>query len=279
LHWHTINHNLTPNKHVRDYLPGSIADRGMRWWLSGDPKPGLLVPRVLEMYDRLTNPDLGDDEYRPFTWKGNPQEDQQKVRDFLVKVATELEPILLKWVVPYDYDPEHRFRVVVGLPYLDERTVAVTMIGGIDIVVRIPDGRFILFDLKATVNDSYIAQTLGQGIFYDVAWKFYWGEHPVKFGFIAPALEDKLIWVDITPDDRRLMMDRIVRFAQGMWRGEWEPKEDNNGCQWCEAKNVCDKFAMHLTIDDQGKRRAAFENAVQTRRTVPADTEGRHGDG
>jgi hypothetical protein len=252
----------------RDFLAGNIADRVQRAWLHlPDPQPGQMAQMVPDMFDRWTNPDREDEEFQPVKWRGDPQVDRKEVQEFCTLVVTRLEPILLKWVVPYDYQPELRFEAWIGLPDLNGDTTPVRLIGAIDIVVRLPDGRFLLFDLKATKNDSYIAKTLGQGIFYDVSWAHYWGQHPIRFGFIAPALDERLIWCDIDTGDRAVMHSRIMRFAQGMWAGEWAPKADDEGCDHCDCKHACDKYALHLTVDDQGRHRASFEEALEARRT------------
>ena len=231
----------------RDFLAGNIADRVQRAWLHlPDPQPGQMAAMVPDMLDRWTNPDREDEEFQPIKWRGDPQVDRKEVQEFCTLVVTRLEPILLKWVVPFDYQPELRFEAWIGLPDLNGDTTPVRLVGAIDIVVRLPDGRFVLFDLKATKQESYMSKTLGQGIFYDVSWAHYWGEHPIRFGFIAPALEERLIWCDINEGDRAVMRSRIMRFAHGMMAGEWAPKADDEGCEHCDCKHVCDKYALHL---------------------------------
>jgi len=254
----------------RDFLAGNVADRVQREWLrSPDPQPGQMAEMVPDMLDRWSNPERGEEEANPVKWKGDPRKDRAEVQAFCTMVVTRLEPILLKWVVPFDYQPELRFATYISLPYFDERLVAVKLIGGIDIVVRLPDERFLLFDLKATKNDSYIAKTLGQGIFYDVAWSSYFGKgSPLRFGFIAPALDEPLIWCDISAEDRQVMFSRIQRFAEGMWNGDYAPKVDNEGCDYCDTKQACDKFRIHLSVDDKGRNQASFEQALEARRSA-----------
>jgi hypothetical protein len=264
----------------RDFLAGNVADRTMREFLRApDPKPEL-PDLVDEWFERFTDPALGEEDFRPVKWRRDPSTDRAEVKEFVLQLVDELRPVLDQWVLPYDYHPELRFEVVIGLPYLDGRTVGVKLIGGIDVVVRISEDppTFILFDLKATKHDSYIAKTLGQGVFYDVAWAPYWGAGPPKrFGFITPALTEKLIWADIDDDDRRVMRARIEAFAQGMWRGDWSPKVDNAGCEYCDTQHACDKFAVHIVTDSVGKRRASFEDAVKLRREagIPHPEQGR----
>ena len=252
----------------RDFLAGNVADRVQREWLRlPDPQPGQMVAMVPDMLDRWSNPDREEPEFKPVKWKGDPREDRREVLAFCTEVVRKLEPILLKHVVPYDYQPELRFETHMAVPYLDGRLVAVKLVGGIDIVVRMPSGDFVLFDLKATKSDAYIAKTLGQGIFYDMAWKAYWGVHPIWFGFIAPALDEQLIVNIFSDHERAVMGSRIMQFATGMWSGEWDPKTDNEGCDFCEVRHACDKYAIHLAPDDKGRHQASFEQALEARRS------------
>jgi hypothetical protein len=247
-----------------------VADRVQRAWLAlPDPQPGQMAAMVPDMLDQWSNPERDNPEFQPVRWRGgDPQRDRAEVLEFCTLVVTRLEPILLKHVVPFDYQPELRFETWIGLPDPSGDIKPVRLVGGIDIVVRLPDDRFVLFDLKATKQDSYIGKTLGQGIFYDISWKHYWGEHPVRFGFIAPALDERLVWCDISEEDRTVMRSRIMRFAQGMWRGDWAPKADDDGCDYCDTKHVCDKYAAPSSVDEQGRHRVSFDQALAARRSA-----------
>ena len=271
LHLRTIKQQ-TQKQNARIFLPGATADLVQREWLNqDDPKPGQMVKMVPDVLDRLTNKDRNFEDFREhIRWRSDPRTDKQEITEFVTSVVTKLEPILLKLVVPYDYQPELKFRTTMGLPYLDGRIVGVKLIGGIDIVVRDNEGRFILYDLKATKERRYIDSTLGQGIFYDIAWEAYFGVRPVMFGFIAPALDEPVIWVKVSDDDRSVMMARVTKFAHGMWRGDWTPKTDDEGCRFCEARHVCDKFAIHLATDEMGRHRVSFEHTVAARRELRA---------
>jgi PD-(D/E)XK nuclease superfamily protein len=270
LHLRTIKKQTTP-PNARVFLAGACADLVQREWLNQeDPKPGQMVTAIPDVLDRLTNSERNFEDYRShIRWRVDRATDLRDISGFVKLVVTKLEPILLKHVVPYDYEPELKFRTTLGIPYLDDKPVGVLLLGGIDIVVRLPDGRFVLYDLKATKERRYIDSTLGQGIFYDIAWASYFGEgYPAMFGFIAPALDDPLIWVKVSDEDRQVMFSRITAFAHGMWRGDWKPKTDDAGCNFCEAKHACDKFAVHLKLDEVGRHRASFEQTVTRRREL-----------
>jgi hypothetical protein len=185
-----------------------------------------------------------------------------------------MEPILVAHVLPYDYHPELKFRATIYIPDPWGKLSPLDLIGGIDIATRFEPpgvstefGRFRNYDLKATTNTSYIQQTLGQAIFYDVAFGHWIGDkrQPEGFGFIAPALPELVYWANITDDDRRAMLARIIKAANGMWLKKWEPKEDDSGCNYCDVKHVCDKFAIVSQTDAQGRNRASFGRSGATR--------------
>lgn len=279
-HQHDYRSKRGEAKSIKDgriFLPGTIADRLMREWLeSEDPQPGQMVENIEEMFRRYAFPETDDEREEAqyvIKWKGDKRQDQQDVKDFVRRTVTDLEPILMREVIPHDYHPELRFRTSVGLPLFGQ-TARVTLIGGIDIAVRLREadqatGRYRLFDLKTTVNDDYIRSTLGQGIFYDIAFGHWIGDknQPEQFGFIAPGLPEKIYWAKVTNDDRRFMLQRIIKYAEGLMQGDNTPKESDAGCQWCDVSHVCDKWRIDSQVDAQGKNRASFGKAAARRRT------------
>lgn len=271
--YRTMRGEITKQPFKRSYLPGSIVDLVEREWLNQiDPQPGGMAKIAPDVIDRLTNPDRNDEAFEPFSWKGNPREDRANITDFVFECIKVLEPVLQRLVLPHEFEPEVKFRTVIGVPYLDGQIVGIILRGGIDIVTRLAfddlghkKGDFVNYDLKATVNDSYIATTLGQGTFYDLSWHAFYGQRPSAFGFIAPALEQNLWWSNIDDDERRVMMERIIAMAHGMWRGDWDPKIDDEGCQYCEARHACPKYTQHLVTDAMGKRRINFDESLRAR--------------
>lgn len=265
---------------TRIFLEGTVADRIMRQWLnSDDPQPGQMVGMVDEVFERITSPESNDEDRRLIRWRGNPSSDKLKAKNFIRDVVNDLEPILWSMVIPHLFQPELKFRTQIVIPYLDGRLTAVELIGGIDIVMQTQDeelelpngtllapGDFALFDLKATRQDDYIAKTLGQGTFYDIAWGAYIGDaiQPRAFGFIAPALKNKVHWSEITDADRRVMMTRVVDYAHGHWRKDWTPNVTSQ-CSNCEVKHACSAFGFVPAIDAAGKNRASFTKTAKSR--------------
>jgi len=250
----------------RVFLAGNVVDSAERQWLNEGARPGELVRLIPEWMDRMCDPSSEASEYT-IRWNGNARADRAAVLEKCVLAAQRLEPILLEHVAPYQFEPEKKFEVWVGIPGLNGERVGILLTGGIDIVVRDDEGNFRLYDLKTTENRGYIRSTAAQAIFYDIAWGHWWGDHtqPREFGFIAPLLSEKLIPVAVNDDHRRVMMQRIIKAAHGMMRDQWSPKRDNEGCSWCEAKAWCPKFALAHAKDAFGKNRVNFAETARRR--------------
>jgi hypothetical protein len=230
------------------------------------------LPEYMRRYTQPETPEEKKEAQYVIRWRGNATRDKAQVMNFVRDVVTGLEPILLKYVVPHDYQPEVRFRAPIRIPYLDGRLTSIDLIGGIDIVTRLnfdvhkvgKEGQWVMYDLKATANADYIPKTLGQSIFYDLGGTAYYGQTPVAFGFIAPAIPEKVVWSRITDDDRRAMMARIIRFAHGNWKKDWSPHVTSQ-CSMCDVQHACVMFKPVTFVDAQQKNRASFAETAAAR--------------
>lgn len=260
----TIKGEVDKSNKGRIFLPGTVLDLVQRRWLdSDDPQPGEMTELVDVVFDEVVN--LGESK---IPWRGDPKTDIANIKADLRKDITVLEPWLLQNVIPYGYEPEKKFRAHMEIPYLCEGVRAPMMlIGGIDIVVLGDDGKFRLYDLKRTKDPNYIRSTLAQLIFYDIAWCIIQGDFDCtrEWGFVTPALPEAVIPITVTHDDRRLMMSRMVKYAQGVWRDQWQPKSDDTGCNWCEAREYCEKFKVVPIIEENGRQRLSFAQAAAQR--------------
>lgn len=237
----------SPATNIRPFFHGIVADRIMRRWLDADEQvPGLMVRWVEEMVEscieeaRRTNDGV-------VRWKDAA--DRAAMSDWVRELLTRLEPFLLREVVPFEYQPEYRFRVPMRIPDLQGNTSEITLTGGMDILVRerkseIPEESvWAGYDLKATENPDYLRKTLGQGVFYALAHYAAQGAPFRTFAFVQPMVErNPIAYVDITDADLRSMMARITAMAHDMWRNDNEPKKDSEGCSWCPVKHACSKF-------------------------------------
>lgn len=259
-----------PAADIRGYFHGTVVDRVMRRWLeSENPLPGEMADMVEDIRDQeeIEAIRTGDGVVR---WRS--VNDKAIMTNFCRELVVKLEPILQELVLPYDYQPEVRYRTPIMIPYLDSRPTMVYMAGGIDIVVRRSEDppEWYAYDLKGTANDKYVNSVLGQGIFYDISMEALYGHSPVRFGFIQPMCKEKIVYANITDDDRRQMMVRIERMAHYMWRKDWTPKETTSGCTQCPVKHHCVKFtpvrgsrsgkAMPLGDDARKRTEAAMES-------------------
>ena len=261
----TIQGKAPKSADGRIFLPGSVCDRAMRKWLESDnPQPGEMAEYVDEFLLFFSE----EDPQYVIRWRGDPRDDKAKVRKFCKDLVNELEPILLRKVIPYRYQPEVRFRVPINIPDLNGNPRQILLNGGIDIVVLDDDDDYEILDLKSTADESYVrGGILGQMTFYSIAWGQYVGQRdqPKRAGFVVPATREKLVPVEVGTDERRVMLSRIVRYAHGVWREQWQPIPGQH-CGRCDVKGSCDHFKPVLREDDAGRRRASFLALAEARR-------------
>lgn len=234
----------SPATDIRNFFHGTVCDRVMRAWLSSsDPLPGEMSEMVEDYIVKCLD-DAKENQEGVVRWKHKG--DREEMAAYCRSLLTGLEPMLFRWVIPYEYQPEFRFRVPIRIPYLDGSMAEIELIGGMDILVRrlrVPPMWF-GYDLKATQNPDYIRKTLGQGIFYDVATLAMFEASLQEFVFLQPAvIERPFVTVKITDDDRLSMLSRIVKVAHGRWSNLDDPKKDSAGCSYCPVRHACKKYS------------------------------------
>lgn len=278
-HLRTIAGQTKSIQDGRIFFEGNVLDRAQRQYLD-NPFAGMAGQPTLDdlvkvWFKRLSDPQDEEFEY-VIRWRGDSREDARKALEKCLAGAAALQPLLERHVLPYAWEPEKRFKTWIGLPAppgvtTPDGRIGCQLTGGIDIVVYDKaTGDFTLLDLKTTTNAAYMQKTLGQAVFYDIAWGSYWGDmaQPTRFGFLAPLVSPDVIWATISNDDRRAMMARIVKASHGMVREQWQPKTDDVGCTWCEANSVCPKFALATQRDAWGANRVDFGAAARSRAEV-----------
>jgi hypothetical protein len=257
-------------KDGRNFLHGTLADRAMRRWLEQQPPhlPGQMATYVDEAWDEHTGKDA---EYK-IKWRGDPIEDQAKIRELAKRVCTNMEGFLLKRVLPYDFEPELRFKVPIKIPDIDGVQRTIVLNGGIDIAVRNPaNGQVWLYDLKATENERYVhGGIMAQLIFYSVAWTIMMSTPPgeMECAYLTPACKAQYHPLMIDSQDRKILMSRIVAYAQGIWQDDNKPVESNTPCWNCDVKHLCEKFFTSTAIQVDGKKRASISGAAKARKAV-----------
>lgn len=232
----------SPMQDVRNFFHGTVADRIIRAWLE-DPErqPGTMAAQVEPMFDseaeRLANSDQGY-----VRWKSN--KDRAQMMDKVVRLVTLIEPWLVTNVLPYEFEPEVRFRFPISMPGL-HGDVVVIMTGGIDILVRTPEGEWHVWDVKATNNPDYWRSTKGQLVFYGLAVQMGFPPNrvPTKTGLVQPLVDGAFEKVlTLTDEDYSMMWSRMVRMLHDIQRGDFDYKEGTSGCDWCEVRPGCSRF-------------------------------------
>jgi hypothetical protein len=226
-------------KNLRSYYHGMVVDRIMRQWLA-DPQPGAMPGMVDEAIDTgiAEARESGDGVVR---WKHS--EDRNEVRGYCKELVTRLEPILEKLVLPYPFQSALRFTYPTYMPYLGNGTAAeVHLVGEMDLLVRTPSG-FVVLDLKGTADDQYWRRCIGQLVFYDLAVLANSKEPTAHVGLIQPMCTNPLVTFVVDQDMRRDLWVRLMRMARQMWSGDRDCKETTSGCQWCEVRHACVRYA------------------------------------
>lgn len=233
-----------PATDIRNFFHGTVADRCMRRWLDSDnPVAGEMVSWVDEMIEQC----LEEAKRRSdgvVRWR-DPG-DRARVAEWIRVLLGRLEPFLMQHVLPYDYEPEFRFRVPIRIPDLNGEHAEIDLVGGMDILVREslgPPTVWAGYDLKATENPDYLRKVLGQGIFYSLAQMALTGDPFRTFAFVQPMVENNPVaHVQIEQADLASMLARVTKMAHDIWRGDSAPKKESEGCSMCFVKHACAKF-------------------------------------
>lgn len=209
----------------------------MRSWLDqDDPQPGDLVPRAEKYFAEWV------DEAEKVVWKG--PSDQQRLLNDVKEALERLEPWLIENVLPYEYQPEARGYVPIHVPDHTGRLQPVELFYATDILVK-RDGKFAIHDLKTTRNERYVrGKTLGQLTFYMLGVSAKFGVPLAdidELSFITPLCRDMQTKIHPQPEDIRVMIQRITKYAQQAWSGYAPTKEAQDWeCRMrCDVRKHC----------------------------------------
>lgn len=240
----------SPVTDLRVFFKGTVVDRCMRKWLDlPDPPLGWMaehVDLIFETEEREAR-ETGDG---IVGWK-HPG-DKAELREWCRRCVTRLEPTLVRYALPYYYEPAKRFRVPLKLPP-GTGPSQVILNGEMDLLTMerspAPDmtgpRRLRVWDLKATENKNYYQKVIGQLVFYDIACFAMFREWPLEVGIFQPMCEEPELPFTLTMNHRREMLARIERVAIQMWNKQHSPKVSNAGCDWCPVHHACPKFALN----------------------------------
>ncbi len=239
--WLTANGKKSSVSDVRVFFSGNVADLAMRRWLSMEhPPPSWMAGHVDGLMDELEEK-IRKEKDGVLRWKH--REDRQQVREFCRECVLRLEPILNRLVLPYEYQSALRFSTKMFIPDLDGKSIPILLNGEMDILVK-SNTQFRVWDLKVTKDASYWRKTIAQLSFYGLVCHFMFGQFPVEAGLIQPMV-DAQPWMSFRPSDEdyTVMLTRIVNVAHSIMAQDYSPKADSAGCDWCECRNSCVKYA------------------------------------
>jgi hypothetical protein len=230
----------SPVQDVRNFFHGNVVDLAMRRWLAQDePEPGWMLAQVDALFEESIQiaRETGDGIVR---WKS--VNDAAETREFCRELVKRLEPILAKYALPFEWTPAVRFSVPISVEDLSGHMREIILVGEMDLLVRDCEGRYAVWDLKATRDNGYHKKVLGQIAFYAIAVRALHGTFPAMTGLIQPMCDQQVLAVTVDRDAVAQMAGRITKAARDIWAGKLAPKADNTGCAYCPVKHACPKF-------------------------------------
>lgn len=229
---------MTTNQRV--FFPGTVTDRVVRDWLLNDPEnnPGLMPSMVEAIISREA--ELIENEGKRLIWKDKG--DKDFVTRECIKAVTLIEPALNKYVLPFNYDVDVRFKAALTAPHPNGETATIMLNGAMDILVQDSENRFAIWDVKHTVDDNYWKKTRGQLSFYDLCVWIMQGQPSVMAGLLQPLCKEPVKPLPITEQDRSSLMQHVLSMANDVWKENFEPTSDASQCTFCEVKHACSKF-------------------------------------
>lgn len=245
-----------PLENTRNYFPGNVTDRVVREFLNERSHERGVMPQMVEtIMERERQKILEGDPEKgvpPGVMRWKDSQDRERVLRDCIEAVTKIEPLLLKYVIPYEFQPDFRFQAPVTIPHPDGGMETVLLIGFMDIIVRDDKGRWWVWDVKHTRDESYWRKTIGQLGFYDLAVELMFGQPTIRTGLLQPLCKRPTVPYAPSPESRAQLMTRIVGMANDIWRDDKTPRKDTSLCGYCPVKHACSKFQPVLV---NGQRR------------------------
>jgi hypothetical protein len=235
-----MRRHKSPVQDIRSFVHGNAVDLAMRRWLAqDDPEAGWMAAQIDAIFDESLQiaKDTGDGIVR---WKG--PSDKAETLGFCRELVGRLEPILVKYAIPFEWTPAVRFSAPIRIEDLGGHMREIVLVGEMDLLVRDREGRYAVWDLKATRDNGYYKKVLGQLAFYAIAVKAVHGQFPAMTGLIQPMCDQRVLPVNVDRDAVAQMAGRITKAARDILAGQLAPKPDNAGCAYCPVKAACPKF-------------------------------------
>lgn len=113
--------------------------------------------------------------------------------------------------------------------------------GRIDVLLKMPNGKHVFFDLKASANKQIMK--IDQIIWYATLMGIYLKDHnePAMGGYLLPGFgKNGEVKFHAVPQQSKVdLINRIARALEIIKNEEWEAKPSDQKCFWCPVKHVC----------------------------------------
>ena len=235
----------------RNFLPGNVTDRTVRYWLEQNPADN--IGRMPEMVRETLDQQVKEVQEQGGVIQWRDSADRKKVEEDCIEAVTKIEPHLLKYVVPFEFKPDFKFQAPLALPHPTGGTETVLLIGFMDILVKDNHGRYWVWDVKHTRDGSYWRKTIAQLGFYDLAVELMFGQPMIRGGLMQPLCARPLVPYKPSDDSRAQLNTRIAGMARDIWLDDKTPRQDTKECNWCSVKHACSKFQP--VVQEDGSRR------------------------
>lgn len=232
---------------IRNFWPGTIVDQVMRVWLdfpSSSVRPSM-VDLVVEAMDRSQ----AEEKEKGNIVRFRNAEDRADVQKFCTELVTRLEPILVRHVLPFPHECGKWFKIPLSIPDQNGQAREILLTGEMDLIVD--NAGPVIWDLKGTADNQYWRKVVAQLTFYDLAVWISTGVKTRHVGLIQPMCDERVLAMQVTDADRSDLMQRIQRYAHGVWAGERACTNDTGICHWCEVRHACSRF-QQASVDAFG---------------------------
>ena len=237
----------------RVFFAGTTTDRVVRRWLLDDPENNTgLMPHMVE---EIMAAELQAIQKDGGSVKWKTPTDREEVLRECIEAVTRLEPILNKYVLPYEYEPDFKFKAPMAIPAPWGETEPILLIGAIDILVRDGD-KWDIWDVKHTKDNNYWRKTVGQLTFYDISRSLLFEGESRYSGLLQPLCDERIKPYPVTEQLQSEMFQRIAKYADAIWRDQLPPDpKQPSMCNYCDVRHACSKFKP---VVRDGKRRVSF---------------------
>ena len=223
----------------RVFFPGTVTDRVVRDWLVNNPEPGIM-PDMVESFV-LSEQKLIEEQGKKLKWKDAGD------RDFVIRECQEavlnIEPFLTKYVLPYEYDADFGFKAPIQTTHpITGEPATIILNGFMDIIVKMGEDKWAVYDVKHTKDEYYWKKTRGQLLFYDLATEIMFQTPTVATGLLQPLCRDKFKVFTLTEAERTVLLKHVLDMANDVWLDEKTPTTDPGPCSFCNVKHACSKF-------------------------------------